>query len=63
MCTKLVLFIKDHTRMHDQQNIKFCNQYFTKLHKYFKCYCVTWPAIDYKLPEDDTIVPKHVGLQ
>jgi len=24
--------------------------------------CVTWQGIDYKLPEDDTIVPKHVGV-
>ena len=23
--------------------------------------CVTWQGIDYKLPEDDTIVSKHVG--
>jgi hypothetical protein len=39
-----------------------CNQYFAKLQKYFKCSCVTWPAVDYKLLEDDTIVSKHVGL-
>jgi hypothetical protein len=24
--------------------------------------CVTWQGIDYKLPEDDTIVSKHVGV-
>jgi len=24
--------------------------------------CVTWQVIDYKLPEDDTIVSKHVGV-
>ena len=24
--------------------------------------CVTWPGIDYKLPEDDTRVSKHVGV-
>jgi len=24
--------------------------------------CVTWHGIDYKLPEDDTIVSKHVGV-
>jgi len=23
--------------------------------------CVTWQGIDYKLPEDDTVVSKHVG--
>jgi hypothetical protein len=25
-------------------------------------YLVTWKGIDYKLPEDDTIVSKHVGV-
>jgi hypothetical protein len=24
--------------------------------------CVTWQGIDYKLPDDDTIVSKHVGF-
>ena len=24
--------------------------------------CVTWQGIDYKLPEDDTIVSKHVAV-
>ena len=24
--------------------------------------CVTWQGIDYQLPEDDTIVSKHVGV-
>jgi len=24
--------------------------------------CVTWQGIDYKLPEDDMIVSKHVGV-
>ena len=24
--------------------------------------CVTWQAIDYKLPEDDTIGSEHVGV-
>ena len=24
--------------------------------------CVTWQGIDYKLPEDDTIVSTHVGV-
>jgi len=24
--------------------------------------CVTWQGIDYKFPEDDTIVSKHVGV-
>ena len=24
--------------------------------------CVPWQVIDYKLPKDDTIVSKHVGL-
>jgi hypothetical protein len=24
--------------------------------------CVTWQGIDYKLPEDDTIVSKHVEV-
>jgi len=24
--------------------------------------CVTWQGIDYKLPEDDTIASKHVGV-
>jgi len=24
--------------------------------------CVTWQGIDYKLPEDDKIVSKHVGV-
>ena len=24
--------------------------------------CVTWQGIDYKLPEDGTIVSKHVGV-
>jgi hypothetical protein len=24
--------------------------------------CVTWQDIDYKLPEDDTIVSKRVGV-
>ena len=24
--------------------------------------CVTWKGIDYKFPEDDTIVSKHVGV-
>jgi len=24
--------------------------------------CVTWQGLDYKLPEDDTIVSKHVGV-
>ena len=42
-----------------------CNQYFAKLHKYFNnCFwnaCVTWQGINYKLPEDDTIVSKPVG--
>jgi hypothetical protein len=28
----------------------------------FEIFCVTWQGIDYKLPEDDTIVSKHVGL-
>jgi hypothetical protein len=40
-------------------------QFFAKLHKYFNsCFwnaCVTWQGIDYKLPEDDTIVSKPVG--
>jgi hypothetical protein len=38
------------------------NQYLAKLHKYFKCSCVTWEGIVYKFPEDDTIVSKHVGV-
>ena len=25
--------------------------------------CVTWQGIDYKLSEDDTRVPKYVGVQ
>ena len=47
-----------------------CNQYLAKLHKYFRCSCwnnsciwntcVPWKGIDYKLPEDDTIVSKHL---
>ena len=24
--------------------------------------CVAWQGTDYKLPEDGTIVPKHVGV-
>jgi len=24
--------------------------------------CVTWQGIDYKLPKDDTIVPKHAEV-
>ena len=24
--------------------------------------CVTWLGTDYELPEDDTIVSKHVGV-
>ena len=24
--------------------------------------CVTWQYIDYKLPDDDTIMSKHVGV-
>jgi len=24
--------------------------------------CVTWQDIDYMLPEDDTIMSKHVGV-
>jgi len=23
--------------------------------------CVTWQGTNYELPEDDTLVPKHVG--
>jgi hypothetical protein len=26
------------------------------------CTCLTWQCIDYKLPEDDTILLKHVGV-
>jgi len=33
--------------------------YYQQLH--FKS-CGTWKGIDYKLPEDDTIVSKHVGV-
>jgi len=29
---------------------------------YFGNTCVTWQGIDYKLPEDDTVVSKHVGV-
>ena len=39
-----------------------CNQYLSKLHKYFKCSCTKRQGIDYKLREDDTIVSKHVGV-
>ena len=39
-----------------------CNQYLAKLHKYFKCGCANRQGIDYKLPEDDMIVSKHVGV-
>jgi hypothetical protein len=40
-----------------------CNQSLAKLHKYFKCsFWKYWQRIDYKLPEDDTIVSKHVGV-
>jgi len=24
--------------------------------------CITWQGIDYKYPEDDTVVSKHVGV-
>jgi len=24
--------------------------------------CVTWQGVDYKLPEDNTIMSKHVGV-
>jgi len=33
--------------------------YYQQLHLK---YCVTWHGIDYKLPADDTIVSKHVGV-
>ena len=33
-----------------------CNQYHAKLQ------VTTWQGIDYKLPEEDTIVSKHVGV-
>jgi len=32
-----------------------CKVYYQELHLK---YCVTWQSIDYKLPEDDTIVSK-----
>jgi len=35
-----------------------CKLYYQQLH--FKC--VTWQGIEYKLPEDDTIVSKQVGV-
>jgi len=33
-----------------------------KLHKYFKRSCTNRQGINYKLPEDDTVVSKHVGV-
>jgi hypothetical protein len=42
-----------------------CNEYLNYKLYYQQLhlkYCVTWQDIDYKLPEDDTIVSKHVGV-
>jgi len=36
-----------------------CKLYYQQLHLNT---CVTWQGIDYNLPEDDTIVSKHVGV-
>jgi len=36
-----------------------CELYYQHLHLK---HCVTWQGIDYKLPETDTIVSKHVGM-
>jgi len=36
--------------------------YFTITNSCILNTCVTWQCIDYKLPEDETIVSKHVGV-
>ena len=43
-----------------------CNQHLAKLNNHYQQLhlksCVTWQGIYYKLPADDTIVSKHVGV-
>jgi len=41
--------------------IKICENLICSTDSFICNTCVTWQGIDYKLPEDDTIVSKHVG--
>jgi len=58
--SQIITFLHVSTSSYHPQGA--CNQYLAKLNSCIWNTCAIWKVIYYRLPEDDTIVSKHVNM-